>query len=89
MNRRLSAFVLSALGAGALLAAPDGGNRQAVAADAEAVDAYLARLSETVPRPAMARLAETPVPEDPKLAKETARIDRVEPVANAVLSAVR
>ncbi|HEX9932840.1 MAG TPA: hypothetical protein VGB08_08375 [Allosphingosinicella sp.] len=88
MNRRFSALLLSAIGAGALLAAPGGESREAVAADTAAVDRYIAQLSETVPRPATARLA-APPPEDPKLAKSAAKLDRTEPIAAAVFNIAR
>ena len=88
MNRRLSALILSGVGAGVLLAAPNGERQEAMAADAAAVDRYLAHLSETVPRPAEARLA-TQEPQDPKLATSAAKFDRAERIAGVVLTVVR
>lgn len=88
MNRRLSALILGTLGATLLVAGPSGERSQASSIDPVAVDRYIARLSETVPRPATAALATEP-PEDPKLAKSAARLDRAEPVVGAVLAVVR
>jgi len=88
VNRRHSALLLSAVGAGLLIAAPGGERSKAVEADVAAVDSYLAHLSATVPRPPATKLAKEP-PEDPDLAKRAARLDRAEPIVGAVFSAVR
>ena len=88
MNRRLSALIIGTLGATLLVATPSGERSEASATDPAAVDRYISRLSETVPRPATAALASEP-PEDPKLAKSAARLDRAEPVVGAVFAVVR
>ena len=88
MNRRLSALLLSGLGAAALFVVPDSGQREAASVDAAAVDRYIAHLTETVPRPPEATLAEEQ-PEDPKLAKSAARLDRAEPIVGAVFAVAR
>ena len=88
MNRRLPVLVLGTFAATLLVAAPSGDRSEASAIDPAAVDRYIARLSETVPRPPTAKLATEP-PEDPKLAKSAARLDRAEPVVGAVFAVVR
>ena len=75
-----------AVGAGLLFATP--GQESEAAADPAAVDLYFAQLAETVPRSPAAELAKPP-PEDPKLAKAAARVDRVEPIVGGVLSIAR
>lgn len=89
MKRRLSALILSGLGAGALFAAAsDHGDEPPSPVDHAAVDQYIEQLSETLPpHPANARATETP--EDPKLAKAAGRLDRVEPMVGAALNVVR
>ena len=81
-------MLLGGLGAAILTLTPRGETDDAAAADVAAVDRYLDQLSESTPRPATAPRQSEP-PEDPKLAKEAARLDRAEPIVNAVLSSVR
>jgi hypothetical protein len=88
VNRRLSALLLSGLGAAALFAAPNSRQGEAAAVDAAAVDRYIAHLTETVPRPPEATLAKQPS-EDPKVAKSAARLDRAEPIVGAVFAVAR
>ena len=84
MNRIFSIAALTPLVAAGLLAAAASRPEKPPAADAAAVDDYVARLSSTVPPPAASRLANQPA-RDGKVSKATARIDRIEPVANAVI----
>ena len=87
MNRRLSALILSAAGAAAVIAIPSGGGTEAAEADPAAVETYLAGLSQTTPRdPAVLIAAE---PQDPKLAKQAGRLDRAEPIIDGVFSVAR
>jgi hypothetical protein len=88
VNRGFSALLLSAIGAGALIAASGGESGEAVAADAEAVDSYIAQLSETVPRPPAARKP-APPPEDRKEAETATKADRAERIASAVFNVAR
>jgi hypothetical protein len=88
VNRGFSALLLSAIGAGALIAASGGESGEAVAADAEAVDSYIAQLSDTVPRPPAARLP-APPPEDRKAAETATKADRAERIASAVFNVAR
>ena len=81
-------MLLSGLGAALLVALPEGERSRASEVDPAAVERYIARLSETVPRPPTSTLATEP-PDDPKLAKSAARLDRAEPIANAVFAVVR
>jgi hypothetical protein len=87
VNRRLSALILSAAGAAALIVLPSGRGTEAAEADPAVVETYLAQLSETTPRdPAVLG---TPEPLDPKRAKKAGRLDRAEPIIDGVFSAVR
>jgi hypothetical protein len=79
---------MAAAGAGALSLAPVPDRGDAGEGDTRAVEAYLAQLSETVPRPAEAAIRDE-APEDPKLAKRAAKLDRAEPIVRGVFSVAR
>lgn len=81
-------MLVGALGAALLVATPGGERSEAAEVDVAAVDRYITRLSETVPRPPEATIAKDP-PADPKLAKSAGRIDRAEPVVGAVFAVAR
>jgi hypothetical protein len=91
VNRRFSALILSGLGAGALYAATlSPAQTTETTADPAAVDSYLAQLSEAVPPPAAARLADqAPRPADPQRAADPAKADRAERMVGAAFSVVR
>jgi hypothetical protein len=88
VNRRFSALILAAAGATALGLAPGPDRGDAAESDVRAVEAYLAQLSETVPRPA-GTATESEAPDDPKLAKRAAKLDRAEPIVRGVFSVAR
>ncbi|HEX8655839.1 MAG TPA: hypothetical protein VF693_11535 [Allosphingosinicella sp.] len=79
---------MAAAGAGALSFAPAPDRGDAGRGDTRAVEAYLAQLSETVPRPAEAAI-QREAPNDPKLAKRAAKLDRAEPIVRGVFSVAR
>jgi len=83
VNRRLSALILGAAGAAAVIALPAGRESEA-AADPVAVETYLAQLSETTPRVPAAPPAGNA--EDPENAKKA---DRAERILNGVYSVAR
>ncbi|MEA3017092.1 MAG: hypothetical protein QOI38_1814 [Sphingomonadales bacterium] len=79
---------MAAAGAGALSLSPAPDRGGVGEGDTRAVEAYLAQLSETVPRPAEAAIR-SGAPEDPKLAKRAAKLDRAEPIVRTVFSVAR
>lgn len=88
MNRRFSALILATAGAAVLGLAPGPDRGDAAETDPRAVETYLARLSETVPRPAEAAIPSA-ASKDPELTKRAAKLDRAEPIVRGVFSVAR
>jgi len=88
VNRRFSVLVLATAGATALGLGPGPDRGDAAQTDPRAVETYLARLSETVPRPAEAGIR-SDAPKDPELTKRAAKLDRAEPIVRGVFSVAR
>ena len=87
MRKRVPLLILCGVGAAGLAVFP-GGGRSETPPDPAAVDRYLLQLSESAP-PADAGGAPKDPAENEKLTKTAQKLERAEPMLDAVLNGIR